>query len=153
MLPSILRKTFLFLLLALPLLAAAQPNPEADRVVGAWITKGNESHISIYRANNGKYYGKIAWLDVPNNPDGTPRTDKNNPDAKLRNRPALGLVILKDFEFDGDNVWNEGTIYDPNNGKTYSCKMTLTDANTLEIRGFIGISLLGRTEVWKRHNK
>ncbi|MEO6849303.1 MAG: DUF2147 domain-containing protein, partial [Mucilaginibacter sp.] len=67
----------------------------------------------------------------------------------LRTRPELGLELLKDFTFDGDDVYDDGTIYDPKNGKTYSCKMTL-EGNQLKIRGYIGISLFGRSEIWTR---
>ena len=77
------------------------------------------------------------------------KTDKNNPDKVLQSRPDLGLELLKDFTFNGDNVYDDGTIYDPKNGKTYSCKMTL-DGNNLRIRGYVIFSLFGRTEVWTR---
>jgi uncharacterized protein (DUF2147 family) len=62
----------------------------------------------------------------------------------------IGLVILKDFAFNGKDKWEDGTIYDPNNGKTYSCVIRLKNESALEVRGYIGISLLGRTEVWTR---
>jgi uncharacterized protein (DUF2147 family) len=62
----------------------------------------------------------------------------------------LGSVILSNFVHAGGNKWEDGKIYDPNNGKKYSCNMKLKDNNTLEIRGYIGISLFGRTEVWTR---
>ena len=60
------------------------------------------------------------------------------------------LKVLKNFEYKGDGVWEDGKIYDPENGKTYSCKMTLRDSEHLDVRGFIGFSLLGRTENWTR---
>ena len=78
-----------------------------------------------------------------------PRTDINNPDSKKKSVPILGLVNLRGFEFDGSE-WAEGKVYDPENGKEYSCKMTLKDPNTLDVRGYIGFSMLGRTETWKR---
>ncbi len=81
---------------------------------------------------------------------GQPQVDRNNPDPDLRTRPALGLQLLEGFGYSGGNVWKGGTIYDPGNGKLYKCKMTLTDPKRLEVRGFIGISWLGRTEVWTR---
>lgn len=74
----------------------------------------------------------------------------NNPDPKLRNREVVGLVMLNDFVFDGNKTWNDGTIYDPREGKTYSCKITLKDKNTINVRGYVGISMFGRTEVWTR---
>jgi uncharacterized protein (DUF2147 family) len=57
---------------------------------------------------------------------------------------------LSGFKFAGDNLWEDGTIYDPENGKTYRCKITLESPNRLNVRGFVGISLFGRTTVWTR---
>jgi uncharacterized protein (DUF2147 family) len=62
----------------------------------------------------------------------------------------MGMVLMKDFEYDAKNVWDDGEIYDPKSGKTYSCKMTLTDPDHLEVRGYVGISLIGRTDKWTR---
>jgi uncharacterized protein (DUF2147 family) len=58
--------------------------------------------------------------------------------------------MLKDFVYQEKSEWSEGTIYDPLNGSTYSCTIKMTDPNTLEIRGYIGVSAFGRTDVWKR---
>lgn len=128
--------------------AQAQKNG-ADAVLGTWMTSSGKGHVEIYK-QGGKYYGKIAWLKEPNNEQGTPKVDKNNPDAKLRNQPILGLVNLRDFTYAGDNEWEDGKVYDPEKGKDYSCQMTLIDPNTLEVRGYIGISLIGRTDTWTR---
>jgi uncharacterized protein (DUF2147 family) len=95
----------------------------------------------------------VLWQKIPNNPDGTPRTDVNNPDEKLRKRPLKGLENLREFVYAGNNVWDSGRVYDPKTGNDYSCEMKLIDANTLEVRGYIGVSLFGRTDVWKRQVK
>jgi len=76
--------------------------------------------------------------------------DDQNPDPALRTRSRVGLVILNDAVFDGIDTWEDGTIYDPANGKTYSAKMTMEDKNTLFLRGFVVFSLLGRTSTWYR---
>ncbi len=68
----------------------------------------------------------------------------------MRDRLLVGLEIFNGFSYDGDGEWSGGSIYDPNSGKTYSCKLKLVDHDTLKVRGFIGISLIGRTETWKR---
>ena len=80
---------------------------------------------------------------------GKQKVDRENPDPSLRARPIQNLVILWGFKYSGDNVWEDGRIYDPKEGKTYKCKMTL-DGDRLKIRGFIGVSLIGRTNVWTR---
>ena len=122
---------------------------EADSIVGEWYTENNKSVVKIYKVGN-KYYGKIIWLKAPNDKNGKPKLDKNNEDEKLQKRPLLNLVILKDFEYDEDNEWDDGEIYNPEDGETYSCTMTLIDKNTLEVRGYVGISLLGKSQTWKR---
>ena len=119
----------------------------ADAVVGTWLTTAGKAQVQIYK-ENGKYSGKIIWLKEPNYADGTPKVNKNSPDASQRKNPVVGLVMLKGFLFVEDH-WQDGTIYDPENGKTYSCKMTL-NGNNLDVRGFIGFSLLGRTETWTK---
>jgi uncharacterized protein (DUF2147 family) len=121
----------------------------ADAILGKWINPSGEGQIQIYKKGN-LYYGKLVWLKFPNDEaTGKPKLDKNNPDKNLQNRPILGLEILKNFTFDGDDVYEDGKIYDPKNGKDYSCKMTL-NGNKLKIRGYIGVSLLGRSEIWTR---
>ncbi|MGC4057112.1 MAG: DUF2147 domain-containing protein [Chitinophagaceae bacterium] len=121
-----------------------------DRVEGNWTDAKQEAKINIYKSTDNKFYGKITWLKEPLR-NGKPKLDEHNPDKELKNRPIIGLLILKGFEKDGDKGYDEGTIYDPKNGKTYSCEMTLKN-NTLNIRGYIGISLIGRTTVWTRTN-
>jgi len=121
---------------------------KADDILGSWVNPSGEDHILIYKKGN-KYFGKLDWIKFPNDETGKPKTDKNNPDEKLRSRPEWGLELLKDFVSEGDNLYDDGTIYDPKNGKTYSCKMTL-DGTSLKIRGYIGISLFGRSEIWTR---
>jgi lathosterol oxidase len=128
--------------------AGLRGQAKADDIMGIWLTHGDKpAKIQIYRSGS-QYFGKIVWLQFPAE-NGKAMADKNNPDAGKQGRPLLGLVILTGFKFDTDE-WNGGDIYDPEKGKTYSCTMSLKDANTLKVRGYIGISLLGRTEIWTR---
>ncbi|MGF7218706.1 uncharacterized protein (DUF2147 family) [Spirosoma lacussanchae] len=117
--------------------------PPADAVTGEWLSPRKDSRITIYRQGD-LYQGRILWGT------GTATTDQSNPDPSLRSRNLIGLVILNGFVYDGRSTWENGTIYDPREGKTYSCKMTLTTPNSLSIRGYVGVSLFGRTEVWSR---
>jgi uncharacterized protein (DUF2147 family) len=149
-----LKRAFLMLMLlaAMPFAPALAQN-DANAVLGVWKNGEGTALIQVYKKTDSKYYGKLVWLKEPLNAAGKPKVDINNPDEALRTRPIKGLENLRGFVFKGDNLWEEGQIYDPKNGNDYSCKMELTDANTLEVRGFIGISLLGRTDVWKRQLK
>jgi len=139
--------------MALPVMAMA----DGDDVVDQWVTEDAKSRIEIFQ-ERGKYAGKIVWLKDPVYEEGDPEEgvivhDRENPDKNKRDRPILGLRMLEGFEYAGKNLWKKGTIYDPENGKTYKCKMTLEDRNTLRVRGFIGVSMIGRTTVWKRYEK
>jgi uncharacterized protein (DUF2147 family) len=142
------KKTGLTLLLLAVVSFTVVAQQKADAVLGSWSNPSGNDHILIYKKGN-KYFGKLDWIKVLNDENGKPKTDKKNPNDALKSRPMLGLELLKDFVFDGDDMYVDGNIYDPQNGKTYSCKMTL-DGTKLKIRGYIGISLIGRTEVWTR---
>ncbi len=137
----------LFLLLSCPIFAQ-----NSDAILGVWKSGEGTGMVQIYKKGD-QYFGKVVWLKVANDPDGKPRTDINNPDEKLRTRPLKGLENLRAFVFKGENTWEEGRIYDPKTGNDYACEMKLVDENTLEVRGFIGVSLFGRTDVWKRQVK
>jgi uncharacterized protein (DUF2147 family) len=132
------------------ILQTAAQTREADLVVGTWLVQDKKAKIQIYQ-KSGKYHGKIVWLKEPDDESGKPKLDKENPEESLRTRPLLGLVMLRDFVYDEDREWEDGEIYDPKNGKTYSCVMTLSeDGKTLDVRGYIGFSFIGRTQVWTR---
>lgn len=123
---------------------------QADKVVGLWLTEDGDSKVKIFKATNGKYYGKIVWLEEPNEEDGTPKIDDENPDESLQSRPILDLRILNSFVYDeDDNEWVDGKIYDPKEGKTYSCFMWFEE-DKLNVKGFIGFSFIGRTTVWTK---
>lgn len=136
---------FIFLFSGLTVLAQ-----KADDVIGKWMNKDKEAHIQIFK-KDGKYFGKLVWLKNPNDEQGKPKKDVKNPSESLRNQSLYGLEILKGFVFK-DRSWQDGTIYDPKSGKTYSCKMTLDGNNKLNVRGYVGVSLIGRTDVWTRVN-
>ena len=127
-----------------------------DDILGVWNTEEKDAKIEIYECSS-KYCGKIVWLKEPVYPagskDGTPGTpilDHNNPNPELRKTPLIGLPILLDFVYAEDNVWKDGKIYNSDNGKTYSGKLTLVSPDLLRVRGFIGISLIGGSTTWTR---
>jgi uncharacterized protein (DUF2147 family) len=124
---------------------------KAGDILGIWYNEEKTSKVQIYQEGN-KFFAKVVWLKEPNDKvTGKPRTDNLNQDPKLQKVPLLGLVVLKNFVFDGDDEWNSGTIYDPKNGKTYSSKIHFGDSpNLLKIRGYIGFSLLGRNTFWTK---
>lgn len=120
-------------------------------ICGIWWNKDKDAKIKIY-SSYGKYFGQIHWLLNPiDTVTNKPKLDKNNPDETQRSRPVMGLLILKNLEWDNDDQeWDDGEVYDPKTGNTYSLTCKLKDKNTMELRGYIGISLLGRTDIWTR---
>src|SRR4051812_25579287 len=143
-----LRKNVLLVMMFLAsMLGSKLVSAQSDKIEGVWFNDKKDAKIQIYKARDGKFYGKIIWLKDPLK-NGKPKTDEKNPKDKMKTQPLVELVILRGFEVDGD-TYEDGTIYDPDNGKTYDCKMTYK-GKTLAIRGFIGISLFGRTTVWER---
>jgi len=125
-----------------------QDNPDA--IIGSWKNGEGTGIIQIYK-NGDKYQGKITWLKEPNDPKtGKPKTDIKHPDEKNHSRPVLGLVNMWGFKYSSSNEWTGGKIYDPKNGKTYSCKIAMENNNSIKVRGYIGVSLIGRTDTWTR---
>ena len=126
---------------------------KADDIIGIWFNEEKDAKVEIYK-ENGKYYGKVIWLNEPNEPaTGLPKLDDENDDESLRSRPVMGLILVKDFNYDGDGLYEDGEIYDPKNGSTYSCYMEFESMDKLKVRGYIGISLIGRTTYWTRTTK
>ena len=122
---------------------------QKDPLEKKWYNQEKSSKIQIYKAVDGNLYGKIVWLAKPLNDKGINKVDKNNPENSLRNQPLNGLLILRGFKKSSKNmVYEDGTIYDPNSGKTYCGKITLSDKK-LKLRGSIcGFSILGKSSEW-----
>lgn len=125
----------------------------ANAVVGTWLTYEKDAHIQILQQGN-TFTGKLVWAKDANDASGKLKTDTHNPNARLRSQPVLGMQFMHDFTYIGTNQYEHGTIYDARNGKTYKCKLTLTDKNTLDVRGYMGAAWmgLGRTTTWTRVN-
>ncbi len=130
------------------------PSVGPDDVRGIYWNAEKTAKIRIYRAKNDKYYGKIEYLTEPNDENGNPKTDPENPKQELRDRSRLGMVIMKSFNWnEEEKKWEDGTIYDPSEGKTYDGYMYFEGDNTdiLNLRGYVmGMTWLGRTSQWER---
>jgi uncharacterized protein (DUF2147 family) len=113
-----------------------------------WYNAEKTAKIKIYKAVDGRFYGKVVWLKVPER-DGKPKMDSQNPDKSRQNDPILGLLLLKKLKKTGDNSYEDGTIYNPVNGKTYSCILTYK-GDKVELRGFIGFSFIGHSTTWTK---
>ncbi|HVA55299.1 MAG TPA: DUF2147 domain-containing protein [Gammaproteobacteria bacterium] len=130
---------------------------QADAILGVWTTQDGKARVEIVQ-QNGLYLGQIVWLKEPLYPadddqgmSGKAKVDRMNPDASLKTRPIIGLPLVNGFHYAGADAWTGGTIYDPESGKTYSCKISLMSDGALRVRGYVGILLFGRTEIWQRY--
>lgn len=119
-------------------------------VLGDWYNAEKDAVINIFEAEDQTLSGKIIWMLNPNDENGDPKTDPLNPNQDLRKRSRLGMVMMHGFTYVDNNVWDNGKLYDPKKGKTYTGMITLKDANTLDLRGYIGLSFIGRSSTWTR---
>jgi uncharacterized protein (DUF2147 family) len=142
--PAPTKLSFVAALLAALSLARADAIPAID---GIWLSGDGDGWIEISVTTTG-LSGVIKGS--PNASPERPDKDEKNPDPALRDRPLVGLSLFAGFDYDGDGRWSGGTIYDPNSGKTYRCIVTIVDDDTLKVRGYVGVPLLGRTEIWTR---
>ncbi|WP_068267729.1 DUF2147 domain-containing protein [Caviibacter abscessus] len=122
---------------------------------GRWVTEksssGNRIVVEIYEKNS-KIYGRIHRLTDRFDLEGNLKKDTNNPDKEKQNRTLEGIDFVSDFTYsEKDNMYLDGTIYDPSSGKTYACYMQLQGDGTLKVRGHLkGLSFIGKTQIWKR---
>jgi uncharacterized protein (DUF2147 family) len=143
------------LLVAFALASPASAAPEravTDEVRGLWVDhrEGDKQKVAVWIEDcDGLLCGRIHWLKKPLS-GGKPKRDRKNPDAALRERPLCGLMILTGFRRAKENTWSSGHIYNPNDGRSFSSTMTLDQDGSLRIRGYIGLSLFGKTVQWVR---
>jgi len=130
----------------------------SEDILGTWFNQAKDAKIDVIQCGN-DYCGKTVWLKEPDYPagsklgtPGTPKLDHYNLDPAHKKDPLMGMQIMQGFQFSGGNLWKNGKIYDPDSGKTYSAQATLMSHDQLNLRGFIGISMFGRTEKWTRPN-
>lgn len=122
----------------------------AQSPIGTWKTVDEEtgqpkSHIQIYKAKDGTLNGKVTKILTP----GKEHSKCEECKGDKKDQPITGMEILNGLSKKGDK-WKGGTILDPENGKEYKCLMELKDENTLDVRGFVGFALIGRTQTWHR---
>lgn len=117
--------------------------------VGTWKTVDDKtgedkSYIQIYE-KDGELYGKVTKLLIKKN-DAVCKACKGS----KKNKPIVGMEILEGVEKDGKNKWDDGKILDPETGKEYDVSLELVNKDKLKVRGYVGFSMLGRTQYWQR---
>ncbi|MDF2368048.1 DUF2147 domain-containing protein [Sneathiella sp.] len=140
-----MRKTFISISLLASLLFITSP-ARAD-ITGVWSTVEGKSRVKIEPCGD-KFCGKIVWLKEPQTVFKLDKTDMKNENPELRGRKILGLELLNGFEPDGENEWDDGTIYNPEDGKTYSSSLTLVNPTTLDVKGCV--LMFCKTQTWTK---
>jgi len=138
------RSGALTLLLGLALATLASDEKQSQ-ILGNWLTEPKDGLIQISVAAGATYEGRIVGGSHPG------RVDEKNPDASQRGKPLRGQVILRELHYDGDGKWSGGSIYEPDSGRTYKCLVELMAPDTLKVHGYIGISMLGKSQTWTRY--
>ena len=133
-------------------LLKAQDKFKATDLVGDWVVSEKTAVITFFKDGD-RFYGMTSWMGKPRDENGKMRTDIKNPDPSKRSQQLLGALLCKNFVYDGNGVWVDGTVYDSRSGRTYNAKITMKDINTIVLRGYIGISLIGASDTWTRKTK
>jgi uncharacterized protein (DUF2147 family) len=129
--------------------AQSLPSSAGSEAAGLWIDHTGRGAVEIQPCG-GKLCGSIAWLQDPMDKRGKPLVDSNNPAREKRGRTICGLQILGNITKKGANVWDNGWIYDPDEGKTYDLELKLKSPDTLEVTGYLGSKFFSESYVWKR---
>ena len=131
------------------LVVAGAPEADETSLIGLWETPEAKSNVEVY-ACGAELCGRIVSLKEPLDDEDNEKRDLNNENDALRSRTIVGIEILTGFVADGPGKWSGGRIYNPEDGKTYKCKLTLRDDGTLKVRGYVGLPILGKTQIWRR---
>ena len=139
------RISLIFLFIVSSVFVVAQENAD---VVGEWYSAKEDFVVTLFEVNQ-TISGRITWMKFPNDENRNSKTDLLNPDESLRAR--VGMIIMYGFTYIAGNIWDNGSIYIPKKGKTYSGMMKLKNENTLNLRGYIGFSFFERySSTWIR---
>lgn len=144
-------KNILFNLLLVVTFNTFADTPPENKILGFWLSENGKAVIEIYK-KDGEYNGKMVWLLKQHSGEIAVPLDVNNDDKELQKRKLLGLNILTGFKYK-DGEFTGGRVYDPESGNTYKAYMELKTEDKIKLRGYIGISLFGRTSYWTRENQ
>jgi uncharacterized protein (DUF2147 family) len=112
-------------------------------IVGEWWTETKEGRIRFVRHRDGTYMGILTWSK-------NPRPDTENDNPKLRKRSVVGIVLIWELHYE-DGEYEDGYVYNPEDGNVYRIDVKVLSRDELEVRGYLGLSLFGETQVWTRY--
>lgn len=133
--------------LALPVMASAELN--SDPAHGLWLTENERAIIAMAPCGD-ETCGRMVWVAEPTDERGSLKRDLRNADQAKRDRPICGLDLVGGLSREGEGAWAAGWLYNPKDGATYSAEVRALSPERLEVRGYLGVPLLGGSQVWKR---
>ena len=134
-------------LLATPFTVGAEL--PSDSAHGYWLTENRKAIVQIAPCG-GDTCGRMVWVENPLDQSGQPKRDDRNADAAKRARTICGLELVGGLVRTDDGTWGDGWLYNPRNGATYSAEIRALSPSELEVRGYLGVSALGKSQVWTR---
>ena len=117
-------------------------------LTGIWVTDDGLGAVEFAACGGSMRCGHIVWIKDPLDKDGHPIRDTKNPDPVAREKPLCGAEIVKNLKHQDDGSWDEGTVYDPGEGKSYSVAIKVLPDGNLEVTGYMGTKLLSETMIW-----
>lgn len=141
-------------LLLLSATSHARERAAPEDVLGPWLTEKEGAVIELYQCDKAdkerEICGRIAWLEDPYTDDGKLKRDLENPVASLRDRPRCGLEVVTGLTRSDKDTWTDGRVYNPKDGQEYSAYLDVKEDERIRIRVFLGIPLIGKSEIWTR---
>ena len=143
-------RSAVFLCLLLPaLLATAPAGAQTPTPAGVWLHVDRRIQVKIAPCGD-LLCGNLVWFMWPKDAEGLPLVDLKNPDPALRARPLLGLQILRGLRRTGVDSWEDGEIYNPDDGESYRVQMSIQDDGALRVRAYVLVPAFGETQIWTR---
>lgn len=116
---------------------------------GVWLHSNERIQVKIEPCEQ-HLCGKIVWLKNPDDEKGSPIADSENPSKAQHGQPVMGMTVLWGLVRSGPGLWTGGTIYNPDDGKTYNARITMAEPDRLNVRVYVMLPLFGKTKVWTR---
>jgi uncharacterized protein (DUF2147 family) len=144
--PAMLRFAFI---LCFASFAATSVDAQSATPVGVWLHPNGRIQMEISPCGDA-LCANLVWFKQPNDDQGVPWVDVNNPDPALRTRPLLGLTVLKGLRRTASDTWEDGKVYNPDDGGDYTALMSVQNDGTLHVRAYVVLPMLGKSLTWTR---
>jgi uncharacterized protein (DUF2147 family) len=119
------------------------------QLIGVWESEEKDLQIEMFE-KDGEFFGRMIYFKCTTDEIMRTIKDIENPDTDLTKRNLLGLMLVTDLAYQGDNIWDDGKIYDPNSGRTFEARIQLTGPQSAIVRGYWKYRWIGRSMIFHR---